>query len=109
MRVIVNWSDLFRSHTLRSCQFPVQIPYFAQVSMTYVVYSVTNFKSTLEKNIRNHKSYYENIMIFKEMTIMCFVKSSKLCFSQNNQIVFFIDLTKNIIIMFFLNKTYSIF
>ena len=36
-RIISNWSDLFRSHMLRSCQFPVGVPYFAQVSTTFVV------------------------------------------------------------------------
>ena len=49
-RVISNWPDLFRSHMLRSCQFPVRVPYFAQVSTTFVVYSVTNFKSNGRKN-----------------------------------------------------------
>ena len=50
-RVISNWSDLFRSHMLRSCQFPVgTIPYFAQVFTTFVVYLVTNFKSNGRKN-----------------------------------------------------------
>ena len=48
-RVISNCSNLFRSHMLCSCQFPVGIPYFAQVS-TFVVYSVTNFKSNGRKN-----------------------------------------------------------
>ena len=47
------------------------------------------------------KSYYENIMIFKEITMCFFFKSSKLCFLQKDHIVFFIDLTKIIIIMFF--------
>ena len=40
------------------------------------------------------KSHYENVMILKEITIMCFEKSSKLCFIQKNHIVFFIELTK---------------
>ena len=48
--VISNWSDLFRSHMLRSYQFLVRVPYFARVSATFVVYSVTNFKSNGRKN-----------------------------------------------------------
>ena len=38
------------THMLRSCQFPVGLLYFAQVSTTFVVYSVTNFKSNGRKN-----------------------------------------------------------
>ena len=34
--VILNWFDLFRSHMLRSCQFQVGVPYFAQVSKTFL-------------------------------------------------------------------------
>ena len=36
-QVISNWSDFFRSRMLRSCQFPVRVPCFAQVSTTFVV------------------------------------------------------------------------
>ena len=48
--VISNCSDLFQSHMLQSCQFLVRVPYFAQVSTTLIVYSVTNFKSNGKKN-----------------------------------------------------------
>ena len=33
----------------RSCQFRVEVLYFAQVSTTFGVYSVTNFKSKHER------------------------------------------------------------
>ena len=49
-RVISNCSHLFRSRMLRSCQFRVGVPYFAQVCTTFVVYSVTNSKSNARKN-----------------------------------------------------------
>ena len=49
-RVISNQSDLFRSHMLQSCQFRVDVLYFAQVFTTFVVYSVTNSKSNNSKN-----------------------------------------------------------
>ena len=38
-----NWSDLFRRALVVSV--PGGVPYFAQVSTTFVVYLVTNFKS----------------------------------------------------------------
>ena len=49
-QVISNWSDLFRSHMLRSCQVRVGVLDFAQISTIFVVYSVTNFKSDARKN-----------------------------------------------------------
>ena len=49
-RIISNLSDLFRNCMLRSCQFQVGSLYFAQVSKTFVVYSVTTSKSKSRKN-----------------------------------------------------------
>ena len=49
-RVIWTSSDLFRSHMLHSCQSPVGVSYFAQVSATFVVHSFTNSKSNGRKN-----------------------------------------------------------
>ena len=48
--VISNWSGLFRSHMLWSCQFRVGVLNFAQLP-TFVVYSVTNSSGNARKNV----------------------------------------------------------
>ena len=48
-RAISNWSDYFEM-TCSGCQFWVGVLFFAQVSTTFVVYSVTNSKSNARKN-----------------------------------------------------------
>ena len=53
-RVISNWSDLFQSHMLRSCQFPVRVPYFGQVSTTFVVTQLQISKE--EENMREYQN-----------------------------------------------------
>ena len=77
-RVISNCSNLFRSHMLRLCQFPVGVPYFAQVFTTFVVNTQLQISRVKVGRMVSIVSKYERIpewMCFSEKVDQALVAS----------------------------------